>query len=87
MWWGGQAVGVQATQQRVVTMLLQLSDGGTDYAGGLLQLKTKDGTWVDAPTRSGTVVIFPAHLTMHRVTQVDWGTRNVLVWWLWGTFN
>ena len=91
MWFDGNNVGVRKKEkrQRLVTVLVQMSRAGVDYGGGALQYQrsTADGSWVDAPGGEGAAVLFPSHLTPHRVRTVAWGRRNVLVWWIWGKFE
>lgn len=80
----GELVGVERSRQRLVTVLVQLSTGGVDYQGGQLQVQLKNETWIDAPSKLGSIILFPSHLTKHRVMPVTSGHRYVLVWWLWG---
>jgi predicted 2-oxoglutarate/Fe(II)-dependent dioxygenase YbiX len=89
VWFDGNNVGVTDRRQRLVTVLVQMSRAGVDYGGGSLQYQssTADGVWVNAPGDEGAAVLFPSHLTPHRVRTVAWGRRNVLVWWIWGKFE
>ncbi len=66
-------------EQRDVAALVYLSDSNVDFAGGVLEFQHGTPTAVHACP--GMLVCYPA-AHVHRVTPVEWGSRNVLTMWL-----
>ena len=65
---------------RRLSMVVQLSNSN-DYGGGDLQVIDKSVT-----REIGSVIIFPSYYR-HKVSQVGFGERWVLIGWAWGYYN
>jgi len=69
---------------RKISVIMQLSDGMTDYEGGFFELDPQyPQPDPNALRTKGTVFVFPSFLS-HRVTTVTGGTRKSLVSWVEG---
>lgn len=77
-WFAG---GLNTVYERKLSMILQLSDGSTDYSGGDFEIKGQEGhpSW----RKKGTMLFFPSFL-LHKVSPVTEGTRHSLVTWFEG---
>ena len=74
-------IGNVGVAPRKLSFVLQLSDP-QDYEGGDLELVTSE-TPEAVPRKKGQLVIFPSY-TLHRVTPVTKGVRQVIVGWVGG---
>lgn len=68
-------------QSRKLTAVAMLSDQ-RDYAGGSLVFDVGQ-TQIAAPSKRGTVVVFPAWIN-HHVTPIDFGLRQTINLGVWG---
>jgi PKHD-type hydroxylase len=79
-----QDLGQDIYSHRKISISVQLSDP-TTYGGGDLQFwYGGESNTVSVEKSLGEATIFPSYM-MHRVTEVNWGTRKSLVLWIGGS--
>ena len=78
-----QDLGQDIYSHRKISISVQLSDPN-NYGGGDLQFwYGGESNTVSVEKSLGEATIFPSYM-MHRVTEVNWGTRKSLVLWIGG---